>query len=1190
MEAVLVSRLVTLLQQPGLMPHDMEEERQKLLNLLTAIKPMLGHAHFRVNQVRIPGAHDEGDAELRYEGDTEVRAWLSNLKEVAYHAHDIIDSLRYVKLQAAAEAESGCRQNGKKVSTFVLSSKISSIKLLFSKRRIRNIIDSVVERIGDLVEEMRALNFRNCHGITTDTARHQNLIFSCPTEIVPIVVGREKEKENIVRFLLDSPNTVRETIVGVLIEGFVGIGKRTLARYVCNDARINNHFECILWVDVVSEFTIGKIALSIINQAIGKDCCISENETYLLKRRINQELSGKRYLLVYNDVGGDEQLLVELKSWLEQGHESGNSLIVLTNWHNEAHNLCFTSPYVCELPELTTAELWELFCKNAFSDSNETCPEIFEDMGKQIVLRCGGSPLLVNLMGGLMRFKKELSEWQEVINQLENLNDRNTVSIAMLCYNYMSSETKQCFLFCSLFPSGYYMDKELLIKLWMANGLFSSDESTSLEEKGNNVFNELALRHFFEDVKIVYGDGDLYMNKQEYYSRVVCKIPPGINFLCISLAIDENIYRSDGRDKHFRPQTSQVRYLSIGGEAQIDFNMILKSCPLVRTLMSTGDPFVRTVKCSAPPKSNSLRALHLCSSLFEGGLLEVVQHMKHLRYLDLSSSRIKILPESICLLHNLQTLNVSKCLLLYQLPENMRYMRSLRHLYVHKCPKLKRMPPHLGKLIHLQTLSAYIVGEHAGNGIDEIRDLNLGDLLELYNLCNVRNAAEAKVVNLGSKTNLEILTLSWGSSQLVMSNRSNDLELLVALEPPKGLKVLKVQQYGDPKFATWLSNPVGLQNLVELHLVGCSQCKTLPAVWMLSSLQVLCLKHMISLTCICSIPHVDNDDSSKLFPRLKKLVLVDLKRLERWQEEETSLQMTLEFPLLSEIEITKCPILKTMPHVPNLRIMRLDSTDMFFMSRELTHSLLDFWGSLISLENLDICNCKSLVDWPLEEFRNLKKLKRLSFWMCPNLNGLFSRQLLEGEEHLPRLLTLEFYRCVSLKKVPKCSSVLNLEVDECAEVESISGIINLEMLQLSCTSWISLPAGLGDLKKLESLQLSECYSLTCLPDELAGITSLQNLIINKCPRVKSLPNGLKQVLFGLENFQTLDCPDLEKYCIKGPYSSIISLISTQRNDSSFSSTNFKVAESWFSADDAFPVSEDEEEDAKSMVYEDLPSN
>ncbi|KAF3339741.1 disease resistance protein RGA2-like protein [Carex littledalei] len=111
------------------------------------------------------------------------------------------------------------------------------------------------------------------------------------------------------------------------------------------------------------------------------------------------------------------------------------------------------------------------------------------------------------------------------------------------------------------------------------------------------------------------------------------------------------------------------------------------------------------------------------------------------------------------------------------------------------------------------------------------------------------------------------------------------------------------------------------------------------------------------------------------------------------------------------------------------------------------------------------------------------------------------------------------------------------------------------MLFLSCLSWMSLPTGFGDLKKLESLRVSECYSLTSLPDELAGLTSLQTLIINKCPRVTSLPEGLDQILYGLRKFQISECPDLEKFCEEGPYSSIISQIGKRRNDSAGPSTD-----------------------------------
>ena len=383
------------------------------------------------------------------------------------------------------------------------------------------------------------------------------------------------------------------------------------------------------------------------------------------------------------------------------------------------------------------------------------------------------------------------------------------------------------------------MDKEVLIKLWMANGLLlpsDGSRSTPLEENGNIVFNELASRHFFEDVKLVHEDS--YGNKYGYHSRVTCKMLDLIHEQAVIAA------------REFALQNPYL--LSISGDSQVDIPILLEPNPATRTLLFPGDPFIRNVNCSAVPRANSLRGLHLHSALFQRDLL-VLKYMRHLRYLDLSGSRIKKLPESTSLLYFLQTLNLSKCLFLYHLPENMKYMRSLKHLYIHKCPRLKKMPAHFSELSNLQTLTTYIVGEENTNtGIDQIKGLHLSGLLELYNLRKVKTVAIAKEADLVSKTNLDRLTLNWGTEPLVMSKGNNDLGVLEALQPHTQLKVLKVQQYGGRKFAAWLANPVamGFVNFVELHLIGCSQCETLPAVWKLQSLRVLCLKHMPSLTCI----------------------------------------------------------------------------------------------------------------------------------------------------------------------------------------------------------------------------------------------------------------------------------------------------------------------------------------------------
>ncbi|XP_078158253.1 putative disease resistance protein RGA3 [Carex rostrata] len=1198
MASMLISGMIPLLQQSGLML-EMEEQYQKLLEFFTDALPKLA------------------DAELRAEAEPDVRTWLNDFNTVAYEADDIVDDFRYAKLQAEAEADSCQTQNGDRVRVglFLLSCfKTSSINRSGALQGIENRIGSIVNRIDDLDERMRALNFRPGQEINiTSLEMPQRLNFSSPTEIV----GREKEIREI-KNLIPFGFSVYISFVGPQ-----GIGKTALARFICNNIMITyrdryKRWLNVVWVDVGSEFNIGKITKSIIDQVIGKDCCISEGDTDLLELRLSQELCHARCLVVLDDVRTVRKELILEFNKLMKTKVRTNWLIVTSSFQEvvqmfEVKHTMNNANYNYVLEPLMDHHAWNLFCKKAFSDdANETCPEILEKMGKKIVDTCGGSPLALNMMGALMRFKKQPEEWQRVINQLEyyTVDGVATVEkIIKVCYDNLCSQVKQCFAFCSLFPEGYYMDKEVLIKLWMANGLLlpsDGSRTTPPEENGDIVFNKLASRHFFEDVKLVHEDS--YGNEYGYHSRVKCKMLDLIHEQAVIAA------------REFALQNPYL--LSISDDSQVDIPILLEPNPDTRTLLFPGDPFIRNVNCSAVPRANSLRGLHLQSALFQRDLL-VLKYMRHLRYLDLSRSRIKILPESTSLLYFLQTLNLSKCLFLYQLPKNMKYMKSLRHLYIHKCPRLKKMPAHFRKLSNLQTLTTYIVGEENTNtGIDQIKGLHLGGLLELYNLRKVKNVKIAKGADLVSKTNLDRLTLNWGTEPLVMSKGNNDLGVLEALQPHTQLKVLKVQQYGGREFAAWLANPVamGFVNFVELHLIGCSQCETLPAVWKLPSLNVLCLKHMPSLTCISRTD--EKDSSGQFFPSLKRLVLVGLMKLERWhekeeeggeieeeegeteeeEEEETEeeeeggegsscsyMETSFELTMLDQLEITSCPNLKIMPRVPrlkhitasienyrllwsitnvitreeslvkeaniakasstdnepfpaleekveknpsinNLRILRMDSTNSFFMPTILPHSLLGFsglWISFNQLEYLEIINCNTLVSWPLE-FRYLRRLVRLSIRMCPNLTGELPAQAKNNSSlkalFFISLRKLEFYGCSSLKQVPKCGNKLSvLELDECAQVESISGIEQLDMLYLSCISWTSLPSWLPEIKELGTLWVSDC------------------------PRVKELPGG--EWLSSLKKLKISECPDLDKFCKEGPYSSIISKIGQSTDNS-----------------------------------------
>uniref|UniRef100_A0A0A9C0M7 Uncharacterized protein n=1 Tax=Arundo donax TaxID=35708 RepID=A0A0A9C0M7_ARUDO len=64
------------------------------------------------------------------------------------------------------------------------------------------------------------------------------------------------------------------------------------------------------------------------------------------------------------------------------------------------------------------------------------------------------------------------------------------------------------------------------------------------------------------------------------------------------------------------------------------------------------------------------------SSIIHSKLINVAQ----LLYLDLSGSKIVSLPNSVCMLYNLQSLRLNGCCRLRYLPEGMTTMRKLSHL------------------------------------------------------------------------------------------------------------------------------------------------------------------------------------------------------------------------------------------------------------------------------------------------------------------------------------------------------------------------------------------------------------------------------------------------------------------------------------------------------------------------------
>ncbi|XP_073104970.1 disease resistance protein RGA2-like [Elaeis guineensis] len=969
------------------------------------------------------------------------------------------------------------------------------------------------------------------------------------------VIGREEDREKIVKLLLDHiPN---QNIAVLPIVGMGGLGKTTLAQLIYKDERVEKHFQLLIWVCVSDEFDIVKLARAIIASATGTEC--QESNLELLQRRLREVVSGKRYLLVLDDVWNEDQAKWDdLKTLLGTGGEG--SRIIVTARNEQVSSIMGTlDAYL--LKGLTEDDSWTLFRKRAFEEGAEVPPTL-EKIGKEIVKKCGGLPLAVKALGSLMYSKSQEKEWLSVRDSEiwdMQVGEDGILPALRLSYSHLPSHLKQCFAFCAIFPKDYEMEKDLLIQLWMANGFVPSVGRKELEDKGHEIFNELASRSFFQDIKEVEGhagfDGFFVRSSKVYYITT-CKMHDLTHDLAKSITGNEclNIVEPAMLEDVSR----KTRHLGTSGHLTLNIHRTLNTSPNIRTLLSSSTTRSnRTIVTADSSKPRSLRALALDDYKIRR-LPISIGFLKHLRYLDLSCTGVEALPDATTTLLNLQTLKLSHCRKLRKLPEDMRNMSNLRHLYIDGCDNLKQLPAGIGQLSSLRTLTKYIVGNDAGRRIGELNSLDLGGFLELYNLRNVRDAADAKEANLSSKYNLRSLILCWDMTEWNDSYpdelsgpyyceevlpAKNAEEVLEALEPHGGLKLLAIWCYGGDRFPAWMMD---LRQLVEIHLGVCTGCEHLPPLWQLPLLKFLYLIKLNSVEHICSSTIYDNATSNgkvQAFPSLTRLVLHTMQGLKEWSEDEKTAEVMLVFPHLAVLKIIDCPNLMTIPELPSLKSLKMKGTN----------KQLGLVFGLTALSSLDIELDKTsngTESPPLAQekmsFRDFRSLENLIITASEDLAPLLKEEETKGLSS--SLHHLEVRSCNWLFSSSQqassplgfwknLTSLQSLDIHHCDDLvywpeEEFRGLNSLKKFSLSgCTMSVgpsslqlsSSSSGDGELlPNLEELSIRFCDGLLELPKLPATLRSLH---VNFCPKLNSMTEGLRHAT-ALHSISIFACSSL----------------------------------------------------------------
>ncbi|XP_047982699.1 putative late blight resistance protein homolog R1B-23 [Salvia hispanica] len=135
---------------------------------------------------------------------------------------------------------------------------------------------------------------------------------------------------------------------------------------------------------------------------------------------------------------------------------------------------------------LDDEQSWHLFQHNVFGDHD--CPLELQCVGEKLVKGCGGLPLSIVTMAGLLsRIPRAPKLWQQI-----EVNDEQLVSILSLSYNHLPPHLRKCFLYMAGFPQVYDIRASELIKLWVAEGFLECrNESKSIEMAAEDCLEDL---------------------------------------------------------------------------------------------------------------------------------------------------------------------------------------------------------------------------------------------------------------------------------------------------------------------------------------------------------------------------------------------------------------------------------------------------------------------------------------------------------------------------------------------------------------------------------------------------------------------------------------------------------------------------------------------------------------------------
>ncbi|XP_039117449.1 probable disease resistance RPP8-like protein 4 [Dioscorea cayenensis subsp. rotundata] len=852
----------------------------------------------------------DADAKKNKGDDERVKHWVTEMRDLAFDAEDAIDTFMYYKLRTPER--DGCIGFIERL-VFIFDE-------LINRHKVHVDVQGIKTRLQELSQTREVYGISNIGETigTTSQPRSQNVIPMLPQLRDDIVmVGFDDEKKKIVQELVDINNT-NQSVISIV--GMGGLGKTTLAKSVYNDFEVKRSFDMFAWVIISQQYTILEILKGILSE---KSETPSEDTIQNLSIKVFDKLKKGKYLVVLDDVWKVDVWNELLKVFPDANN--GSRVIITTRFENVI-NIADPTTKLHKLRYLNEKESRELFFRKAFprQDIETCCPTDLVEYAHQLVQRCGGLPLALVVLGGLVSIKPQTQDaWRKVVESMKGQfveGGKRCLEIIALSYNDLPYYLKSCFLYFGCFGEDMIISAKMIIRLWSAEGFLPTKNGKTTEEIGLDCLEELAQRCLIQFIKRKYDD-----SVSEF------RIHDLLRDLCISEAKENKyfeIYKSNDTVDYVT-MSNAARRLVICNEIGILNYSNSKLRGLFCGLYNCIPPHFRALKGQLD-RFKLLRVLHL-NTLGMSEFPSEIKSLIHLRYLAFIEAYLKEVPSWIGHLRNLQTFILLNDGGLEKISDSLWTIGNLRHFYLESASRVP--PPNMGNNVpkNLQTLEGVNAGSWIGHTLPKLTNLCELGIQSVSN--DHADALSSSLKKLGRLASLSIHG-AYGD-EIPLDN------IITAFSNQHCLKKLYLE--GSLNCKQLPPNDVFPQQLVDLQLFY-SKLEQDP----MATLEKLpCLKYLYLYDAYRGKEMICSATS---FPQLLSLKI--LGELEEWKMEENSMSC------LKFLGIYGCKRLKMIPE--GLKNVRLDQLHFIYMPEEFMNRIKENtgedWYKIQHVPNIDIIN------------------------------------------------------------------------------------------------------------------------------------------------------------------------------------------------------------------------------------------